>query len=79
MEETAQVWDPLSPTEAQELFSGLSAPWWISGGWAIDLFRGSCVAKTVFGAMLSWTRVDIKAKSKDERPELTHFVRVLPP
>ena len=40
MEETAHVWDPLSPAEAQELFSGLSAPWWISGGWAIDLFIG---------------------------------------
>lgn len=40
MEEAAHVWDPLSPTEAQELFSGLSAPWWISGGWAIDLFIG---------------------------------------
>ena len=40
MEETAQIWDPLSPTEVQELFSGLSAPWWISGGWAIDLFIG---------------------------------------
>ena len=40
LEETAHVWDPLSPAEAQELFSGLSAPWWISGGWAIDLFIG---------------------------------------
>ncbi len=34
-------WSPLSLDEATRLMSGLGAPWWIAGGWAIDLFVGS--------------------------------------
>jgi len=33
-------WDPLSPQDVATLLSSLSVPWWISGGWAIDLFLG---------------------------------------
>ena len=33
-------WKPLSPSEVKELMKGLSVPWWIAGGWAIDLFVG---------------------------------------
>ena len=33
-------WDPLPPTEAGALFAGAPFPWWISGGWALDLFLG---------------------------------------
>jgi hypothetical protein len=34
------AWHPLSPTDlAPDLF-GLPLPWWIGGGWAIDLFVG---------------------------------------
>jgi hypothetical protein len=33
-------WKPLSPTEAHQFMKGLTAPWWIAGGWAIDLFVG---------------------------------------
>ena len=32
---------PLSPTEAGELFSSFTRPWWIAGGWALDLFLGA--------------------------------------
>ena len=31
-------WEPLSVEEVAHLFDGVSAPWWIAGGWAIDLF-----------------------------------------
>lgn len=34
------VWQPLSPREATSLLSVLRIPWWIAGGWAIDLFVG---------------------------------------
>lgn len=34
------AWRPWSPQEAARLFARLTAPWWISGGWAIDLFLG---------------------------------------
>ena len=40
MNEDAQKWEPLSVQEVVELLSGLSVPWWIAGGQAIDLFVG---------------------------------------
>ena len=33
-------WDALTPHGAHELFRGFGAPWWVVGGWAIDLFVG---------------------------------------
>lgn len=43
MAETAHTWEqwrPWSPREVAALFAPLPAPWWIAGGWAIDLFLG---------------------------------------
>lgn len=34
------VWQPWSPQEVARFFTRLAAPWWIAGGWAIDLFLG---------------------------------------
>jgi len=31
-------WSPLTVEETQRLMAPLGAPWWIAGGWAIDLF-----------------------------------------
>jgi hypothetical protein len=33
-------WRPWQPREVAALFVSLPAPWWIAGGWAIDLFLG---------------------------------------
>ncbi len=33
-------WEPLRPADAAELLGGLEVPWWIAGGWALDLFAG---------------------------------------
>ncbi len=33
-------WDALTPHGAKALFDGFDAPWWVAGGWAIDLFVG---------------------------------------
>ena len=33
-------WEPLGVREAATFLAGLPAPWWIAGGWAIDLFVG---------------------------------------
>jgi len=33
-------WQPLAPHEAAALFAGAEFPWWVAGGWAIDLFLG---------------------------------------
>jgi hypothetical protein len=31
-------WIPVSPHDAMDWFANVSVPWWIAGGWAIDLF-----------------------------------------
>jgi hypothetical protein len=33
-------WQPMRPEAAREMLRGLAAPWWIAGGWAIDLHLG---------------------------------------
>lgn len=33
-------WESLSPSEVAELLAPVEAPWWIGGGWALDLLVG---------------------------------------
>jgi hypothetical protein len=33
-------WEPLTPEQVAELMRGVEIPWWIAGGWALDLFAG---------------------------------------
>ena len=33
-------WDPLTPQEVAKLLAPLQVPWWIAGGWALDLYLG---------------------------------------
>ena len=40
MTDDTHIWDPMPVDEAVDLMSGLDTPWWIAGGWAIDLFLG---------------------------------------
>jgi hypothetical protein len=40
MSENIDNWQPLTPEGVRNLFAGLRVPWWIAGGWAIDLFLG---------------------------------------
>ena len=40
MADESLPWNPLSPAEDADLFAELRVPWWIAGGWAIDLFLG---------------------------------------
>ncbi len=35
-----EAWQAWSPQEAQEHLAGVSAPWAVAGGWAIDLWLG---------------------------------------
>jgi hypothetical protein len=37
-EPDASKWDAWSPEEVARLLSGIEAPWYVAGGWAIDLF-----------------------------------------
>ena len=34
------IWRPATPTEILQRLAPLSMPWWIAGGWALDLFLG---------------------------------------
>ena len=40
MSEDIHSWEPLSVEETVDLMSAVHVPWWIAGGWAIDLFLG---------------------------------------
>ncbi len=33
-------WEPLTPQQVAERMRDLDIPWWIAGGWALDLFAG---------------------------------------
>jgi hypothetical protein len=33
-------WQGLTPQEGAELLAALRAPWWVAGGWALDLYLG---------------------------------------
>ena len=34
------AWDALSPDEVATLFAGVGEPWWLAGGWAVELAVG---------------------------------------
>lgn len=34
-------WAPITVNEASRIFHGAGIPWWISGGWALDLYLGN--------------------------------------
>jgi hypothetical protein len=38
---TSTTWRALEPGAVHHLLSSVDAPWWIAGGWAIDLFLGT--------------------------------------
>jgi hypothetical protein len=38
---TPTLWRALEPAAAPHIMSAVAAPWWIAGGWAIDLFVGT--------------------------------------
>jgi hypothetical protein len=33
-------WEPITPNDVADVLRGLPVPWWIAGGWAIELFLG---------------------------------------
>jgi hypothetical protein len=35
-----EAWRALGPSEGIVLLAALGTPWWIAGGWALDLFLG---------------------------------------
>jgi hypothetical protein len=37
----AAHWRPWAPAEVARLLAGVTAPWYVAGGWALDLFRGA--------------------------------------
>ncbi|HEU5374304.1 MAG TPA: hypothetical protein VFV38_02610 [Ktedonobacteraceae bacterium] len=34
------AWQPWQPEDVASFFSSLTVPWWIAGGWTLDLFLG---------------------------------------
>jgi hypothetical protein len=38
---TDTPWRALHPRDAANLLAGIDVPWWIAGGWALEMFRGT--------------------------------------
>jgi hypothetical protein len=55
-----QRWEPLSPLEVKRLLGPVSAPWWIAGGYALDMFLGHETRKHA-GTDIAILRSDQKA------------------
>jgi hypothetical protein len=36
-----EAWAPTHPREASKLLGAVRVPWWVAGGWALDLFLGA--------------------------------------
>lgn len=53
-------WDPLSPDAVAELLAPIEAPWWIGGGWALDLLAG--------GQSRAHGDVDVLILRRDQHP-----------
>ena len=59
-------WVPLDPVEVRRLFAGFPGPWWIAGGWAIDMSLGRktrehgdidvAVLRSDWSAVQTWLR-----------------------
>ena len=35
------AWQSVHPAQCAEWFSALTVPWWVAGGWALDLYAGA--------------------------------------
>jgi hypothetical protein len=40
MESELGRWEPFSPAQLTSVLEEVDAPWWLAGGWALDLFLG---------------------------------------
>ncbi len=59
------IWQPWQPQEVANFFATLDVPWWIAGGWAIDLFLGTQTRKH--------DDIDIQVLRRDQRAIRTLF------
>jgi hypothetical protein len=59
------AWRALEPSDAVELMRGYDRPWWVGGGWALDLFvdRRTRVNDVV----------DVVVRRRDQAAFRTHF------
>lgn len=77
-------WQPWSVHQIAALFSTLTVPWWIAGGWALDLFLGVQIREhedidvqilrrdhlTIRGLLDAW---DVQAASPTTHPDAWPF------
>lgn len=58
-------WQPWQPAEVASFFSTLTSPWWIAGGWALDLFLGEQTRKH--------EDIDVQILRRDHLAVRSHF------
>jgi hypothetical protein len=69
------AWQSVHPAQCADWFSAVTAPWWIAGGWALDLYAGAQSrphgdldvgvlrrdAREIFAALSSWEVFEVRA------------------
>jgi hypothetical protein len=69
------AWQPVHPAQCADWFSTVAAPWWVAGGWALDLYAGAQSrphgdldvgvlrrdAREVLAALASWEIFEVRA------------------
>jgi hypothetical protein len=58
-------WRTLAPLDTANLLAGVDVPWWIAGGWALELFRGTVIRRHA--------DVDVGVLRRDISIVLNHF------
>jgi hypothetical protein len=58
-------WRPLEPRDALEHMRGYERPWWVAGGWALDLFVG--------GVTREHEDLDVAVLRRDQEAIRAHF------
>ena len=75
------TWEPLAPDDVRPVLAGLVAPWWVTGGWGVDLRlgRGSRPHEDLDVAVLRRDADDVRRHLAAWDVHLVHSQGVLRP
>lgn len=74
------AWQPMTVHQVEAIFSQLGVPWWIAGGWALDLYLGhqTRVHRDIDIAMLRSNELALGALPDDLRIYVAHEGELTP-
>jgi hypothetical protein len=64
------AWDAIAPHHLPAVLAGVGVPWWVAGGWAIDLFAGTAARRH--------TDLDVLVLRRDQHAVRQHLAAEWP-